>query len=181
MTDPSVLRAPSAAPDQPGGSLDPAGVVRLRLVIARLYRQLMQASSGRDLTFAQLSTLARVEDLGPMRLGELAAHEGVAAPSMTRTIAPLVDSGLIRKEPDPRDGRSSLVTATPAGRELLAQMRRERTETLARRISRLTPQQCDALHAAVPILEALLAEPQPEPAPGAATEPEPEPEPRADR
>lgn len=63
-----------------GPALDAATVARLRLVVARLYRQLAQASSGRDLTMAQLSALARIEEHGPIRLGELAALERVAAP-----------------------------------------------------------------------------------------------------
>jgi hypothetical protein len=46
------------------------------------------------------------------------------------------------------------------GRALLSQVRRQRSELLTRRITRLDPQQRATLHAAVPILELLLAEPQ---------------------
>jgi DNA-binding MarR family transcriptional regulator len=145
------------------GAFEPAAIAKLRLVIARLYRQMAQASSGEVLTFAQLSALARVEEHGPLRLGELAARERVSAPSMTRTITPLVTEGLIGKEADPKDGRSFLVTVSPAGRELLARVRRERAELLADRIARLTPEQRDTLHAAVPVLELLLTASEPEP------------------
>jgi DNA-binding MarR family transcriptional regulator len=138
---------------------DQAAVARLRLVVARLYRQMAQASGeARDLTFAQLSALARIEEYGPLRIGELAAHERVAAPSLTRTVHPLAAAGLIRKEPDPSDGRSLLVTITDAGRALLGQVRRERSELLSRRMSRLTEEQSAALLAALPVLEMLLTE-----------------------
>lgn len=157
MTDSDNRRAPSpAAPDE-------ATVARLRLVVARLYRQMAQASGGaRNLTLAQLSALARTEEFGPLRIGELAAHEQAAAPSLTRTVSPLAAAGLISREPDPSDGRSSLVSITPAGRELLGQVRRERSELLTRRMSRLTPEQTATLRAALPVLEQLLTEPEPE-------------------
>lgn len=151
MTDTSRPGAPPAA-----------AVERLRLVIARLYRQLAQAS-GNDLnlTYAQLSALARTQQHGPLRIGELAAYEQVAAPSLTRTVAPLAAAGLIAKQPDPTDGRSSLVTITPEGDDVLDRIRRTRSGLLARRMARLDPERLDALLAALPALEQLLTEPEP--------------------
>ncbi|WP_316527438.1 MarR family winged helix-turn-helix transcriptional regulator [Kitasatospora brasiliensis] len=142
-----------------GGGLSAEAVVRLRLAIGRLNRQLVRASGDQDLTAAQLSALARVEQLGPLRLGELAVREGVAVPSMVRTVTPLVADGLVAKTPDPQDGRSQLLSPTPLGLETLARIRRERTALLARRGARLTPEQCRALEAALPVLELLLEEP----------------------
>lgn len=153
--------APPARDQSPPYLPDQAAVARLRLVVARLYRQMAQASGeARDLTMAQLSALARTEEYGPLRMGELAAHERVAVPSLTRTARPLAAAGLIRKEPDPSDGRSMLVEITPEGRELLGRIRRERSELLARRMSRLTDGQSQALLAALPVLELLLTEPE---------------------
>ncbi|MFG2915599.1 MarR family winged helix-turn-helix transcriptional regulator [Kitasatospora sp. NPDC048298] len=142
-----------------GEGLSAEAVVRLRLAIGRLNRQLVRASGDQDLTAAQLSALARVEQHGPLRLGELAAREGVAVPSMVRTVAPLVTDGLVAKTPDPQDGRSQLLAPTPLGLETLARIRRERTALLARRSTRLTPEQCRTLEAALPLLELLLDEP----------------------
>ncbi|MFJ1753309.1 MarR family winged helix-turn-helix transcriptional regulator [Kitasatospora sp. NPDC088134] len=144
-------------PDRAGGGLDPAEVVRLRLVIARLHRQLAQASDRQEFTFAQLSALARIEQHGPIRLGELAALERVAAPSMTRTVAPLVASRLVSRVPDPDDRRSALVELSPEGVELLADTRQRRSELLTRRTDELTPQERELLIAALPVLERLVA------------------------
>jgi DNA-binding MarR family transcriptional regulator len=150
--------------DNGRGAPSSAAVARLRLVIARLYRQLAQASGGDlNLTYAQLSALARTEQHGPLRIGELAVHEQVAAPSLTRTVAPLAAAGLIVKRPDPTDGRSSLVSITREGTDLLGRIRRERSELLARRMARLDPDQRDTLLAALPVLEQLLTEPEPVP------------------
>ncbi|MEU4116788.1 MarR family transcriptional regulator [Kitasatospora sp. NPDC028055] len=142
-----------------GDGLPDEAVVRLRVAIGRLNRQLVRASGDQDLTAAQLSALVRVEQHGPLRLGELAALEGVAVPSMVRTVGPLVAEGLIAKTPDPQDGRSQLLAPTRLGRDTLARIRRERTALLARRSARLTAEQCRALEAALPVLELLLDEP----------------------
>ncbi|MEW1865645.1 MarR family transcriptional regulator [Streptomyces sp. NBC_00669] len=138
------------------GGASPAAVA---LIVARLYRQLAQASADDlNLTYAQLSALARIEQFGPIRLGELAAREQVAAPTLTRTVRPLAEAGLIGKEPDPSDGRSWLVSIHGEGRALLDRIRRERSELLARRMGRLTPEQRETLSAALPVLELLLTE-----------------------
>ncbi|WUH94824.1 MarR family transcriptional regulator [Streptomyces sp. NBC_00433] len=156
MTDTDGRGAPSSS-----------AVSRLRLVIARLYRQLAQASGDDlNLTYAQLSALARTLEHGPLRIGELAAHEQVAAPSLTRTMAPLIAAGLVAKQPDPSDGRSWLVSTTSEGADLLGRIRRERSELLARRMARLDPGRLDTLLAALPVLEQLLTEPEPEPPAG---------------
>lgn len=156
MTDLDGRGAPPANPPAVPSS---AQVARLRLVIARLYRQLAQASGADlDLTYAQLSALARTHEHGPLRIGELAAYEQVAAPSLTRTMAYLAANGLIRKEPDPTDGRSQLVSVTEKGAALIHRIRRQRSELLARRMARLTPEQNEALEAALPVLERLLTE-----------------------
>ncbi len=139
-------------------STDPELVGRLRLVIARLHRQLAQASSGQEFTFAQLSALARIEQHGPVRLGELAGLEQVAAPSMTRTVAALVGAGTVARLPDPEDGRSCLVELTADGHALLARIRAQRSELLTRRVDALTGWELAVLGEALPVLERLLAD-----------------------
>jgi DNA-binding MarR family transcriptional regulator len=151
-------RVTTPTPEPTGAVADPAVVARLRLVVARLYRQMVQASGRPDLTLAQLSALAKIEEHGSLRLGELATLEGVAGPSMIRTIGALADGSLVRRDPDPRDGRSSFVSVTPAGTRLLAQIRRDRSEMLARRVAQLTDEQRLTLTDAVPVLELLLFE-----------------------
>ncbi|MER8184842.1 MarR family transcriptional regulator [Kitasatospora sp. NPDC094015] len=143
-----------------------ADLARLRLAVSRLHRQMVQASSRLDLTFAQLSALARIEAHAPIRLVDLAARERVAPPSMIRTLAPLHADGLIAKEPDPQDRRSALITVTAHGRETIARIRLERSQLLAERIGQLTAEQQDALLAALPVLELLAEEPPGGSAPG---------------
>src|SRR5256714_2626982 len=154
------MNAPS--PTQP----DTEVAARLRVALGRLNRQLLQRQS--DASFAQLSALFVIEKWGPIRIGDLAQREKVAAPSMTRTLGGLVAAGWVQREPDPEDGRSFMVTLTPPGARLLAKVRRERTAAPGQGLGRLTPAQLVAFDAALPVLEQPADEGTPERRAGAA-------------
>jgi DNA-binding MarR family transcriptional regulator len=128
---------------------------RLRLAIGLLVRRLHQLDPT-DLSTAKLSALVTVEQLGPVRSGDLAAREHVSAPTMTRLVGALADAGYVTRSADPSDGRGMLVALTPAGGTALAAVRRRRTSQVTTRLARLTPGQRAALAAALPALEALL-------------------------
>jgi DNA-binding MarR family transcriptional regulator len=136
---------------------DPQDITRLRVAVGRLHRRLAQRASG-ELTFAQVSALVTVEKHGPIRQGELAAREKVAAPSMTRTVGGLMEAGLVEKIPDPEDGRSCHIVVTPAAHALLEKVRTERAALLTERAARLTPDQYATLVAALPVIEQLAEE-----------------------
>ena len=133
---------------------DPQEIARLRVAIGRLHRRMVQRTSG-NLTFSQTSALVAVEKVGPIRLGELAARERVAAPSMTRTVSGLVEAGLLNRAGDPQDGRSFLLSITELGRVFIESMRTERNAALAEGVARLTEPEYEALRAALPVLEHL--------------------------
>jgi DNA-binding MarR family transcriptional regulator len=136
---------------------DPQDITRLRVAVGRLHRRLAQRSTS-ELTFAQISALVMVEKHGPIRQGELAAREKVAAPSMTRTVSGLIEAGLVEKIPDPDDGRSCHIVVTPAARTLLDKVRTERAAMLTERAARLSAEQYATLVAALPVLEQLAEE-----------------------
>jgi DNA-binding MarR family transcriptional regulator len=138
-------------------SIDAELASRLRLVVGRLARRLRLDGDG-GLPPLQLSTLVTIELHGPIRLGELAQRESVAAPTMSRVLAALDERRAIERRPDPVDARSTLVTVSATGRDLLAVIRSERTASLARRMDRLDPAQRAALAAALPALETLVAD-----------------------
>ena len=125
--------------------------------IVGLFRSLSPAS-GLSMTAA--ATLAGIERLGPQRLTLLAAREGVTQPAMTQLISRLEESGLVRREPSPDDGRVVLVTITEHGRATLAHRRSARAERLAGIIAQLSPEHRAALVAALPALDALASVPR---------------------
>jgi DNA-binding MarR family transcriptional regulator len=90
-----------------------------------------------------------------MTSGELAEHEKVQPPSMTRVISVLVESQLVRRAPHSSDRRQVVLTATEAGRDLVHKARRRRDAWLARRLDELSPAERTTLQAAAPILEKL--------------------------
>jgi DNA-binding MarR family transcriptional regulator len=108
-----------------------------------------------SLSDTQLAALAALDRHGAMTPGELAEHEKVQPPSMTRVIAALVDSGLVTRAPHPTDRRQVILTASPNGRDLVSKARRRRDVWLASRLAGLSPQERAALRAAAPILEKL--------------------------
>jgi DNA-binding MarR family transcriptional regulator len=122
--------------------------------IVGLFRSLSPAS-GLSMTAA--ATLAGLERLGPQRLTLLAAREGVTQPAMTQLISRLQESGLVRREPSPDDGRVVLVAITERGRATLAHRRSARAERLAGIIAQLSPDHRAALAAALPALDALAS------------------------
>jgi DNA-binding MarR family transcriptional regulator len=102
-----------------------------------------------------------VEKHAGIRLGHLAALEGISASSMTRLVAGLTDAGLLDRRPDPDDGRSVHVSLSANGKRRLDQLRRDRTMLLTERIHRLEEEDYDLLVRALPILETLLRDTPP--------------------
>ncbi|MET7485297.1 MarR family transcriptional regulator [Streptomyces sp. NPDC005538] len=104
----------------------------LRVVLSRLRRRIREVATDEDLTPSQESALTLVGKHGAATASALAAAEGVRPQSMAATLAALDQHGLIRRSPDPEDGRRQLVTLTEAGRERVEDNRQVREEWLAR-------------------------------------------------
>jgi DNA-binding MarR family transcriptional regulator len=144
-TNPRRTRAPGLAED-------------LRISIARLSRRLRAlrgpgGGGAGDLSITQFAALAAIERRGSMTPRELADHEKVQPPSMTRVIAFLEERGLVERRPHPTDGRQVVLTATDAGHDVLAAARREKEAWLSRRLEELTPEEREILRRAAPILD----------------------------
>jgi DNA-binding MarR family transcriptional regulator len=130
---------------------------RLRVMIARLARQLRQHSPG-GLTPSQWSALAMVDSHGPLRIGDLAEREGVSAPTATRVVASLEELTLLSRASDPSDRRTSYIALTDEGREKLESTRRTQSTQLVQRLSEMPAQDVRKLVELLPILESLLTE-----------------------
>jgi len=105
-----------------------------------------------------LSALVTVEAEGPIRLGDLARHEGVAAATLSRIVAVLEDDGYVVRTPDEHDRRSSWLEISDEGRALLDGVRREHARVMAQRAGRLTAEQAQRLADALEALEALASD-----------------------
>jgi DNA-binding MarR family transcriptional regulator len=127
----------------------------LRVSVMRLSRRLRAERLQTDLSLNQLATLGTLDRHGPLTPRELAAHERVQPPSMTRVLAGLEERGLILRTPHASDGRQHLVSLTADARTLLKEDRRKREAWLAQRLAELTQEERDVLRAAAPVIERL--------------------------
>lgn len=130
---------------------------RLFVAIARISRQLRR-EAPMPLSHGSISALATVVGEGSIRVGDLAGAEGVRTPTMTRIVDTLVGEGLVERIPDQADGRACLVRATVAGEALVQGARSARSDVLADRLGRLSPELRGALRAALPAIEALCGD-----------------------
>lgn len=127
----------------------------LRGTVMRLARRLRRMRADTSLSLTQLSALGTLQRHGAMTPGELAAHERVQPPSMTRVVNALQETGYVTRTPHPTDGRQVVVALSEAGKDLLAQDRRQREAWLAQRLAELTPEERDLLHRAAEVLDKL--------------------------
>lgn len=131
---------------------------RLRLPVTRLARLLRQQDqSGLGPTLA--AALATIRREGSPSLGDLAASERVAPATMSRAVGKLEAHGLVQRRADPHDGRSWLLTLTPAGEDLLEQNRTRRAAWLASALATLEPRELRRIDDAVNTIERLTAVP----------------------
>ena len=132
----------------------------LRISVSRLARRLRAQRTTSGMTEAvlsetQLAALAALEVHQAMTPGELAEHEKVQPPSMTRVLAVLEERDLVLRSPHPTDRRQVVLTVTDEGRAVVQRVRRRKDAWLARRLAELTGEERATLRAAVPILEKL--------------------------
>ena len=121
--------------------------------LARLLRQQDEGGFGATLTAA----LASVKSRGPLTLGELAACEQVAPPTMTKVVERLEALGFVTRALDGKDRRVSRVAVTRAGRRHLEVTKQRRTAWLAGRVERLDATNQQRMLDAVSVLEALIS------------------------
>lgn len=127
---------------------------RLRVALARLARQLRQ-QAGPHLSPTLQSVLATIALHGPLPLGELAAREQVAPPTITKLLARLDEHGLIERQRGADDKRVILVSLTAAGQQQFDESRTRRTAWLMDRLAHLDDTQQADLARAVELLEAI--------------------------
>lgn len=129
---------------------------QLRVSVMRLARRLRNERNPElGLGLGAISVLGLLMRHGEQTVGQLAAHERVQPPSMTRTVNHLVDAGYAVRRPSDTDGRSVLVDLSEQGRQMVLADRRRREAWLARQLEHLTPEERDLLRQVAPIIERL--------------------------
>jgi len=125
--------------------------VSVRLLVQRL-RQYPAIPD--DVSSSESSALARLHRVGPSTAAELARLERISPQSMGVTVIGLESRGLVCRQPDPDDGRRTIISLTEAGDEMLRRRRQARSEVLAQALATaLSDEELVQLKAATPLLE----------------------------
>jgi DNA-binding MarR family transcriptional regulator len=131
---------------------------RLRPVLLMLNRHRRGGAHAEGITGGQAALLAQIRNYPQLGVRELAAREGISAPSMTRYLDRLEKADLIVRSRSPEDGRRIRLALTPKGVRVLRSVRRRRTAWLAERLEGLGPAEQRAVAEAIEPLERLLGE-----------------------
>ena len=129
---------------------------RLHSAAIHLLRRLRKQDVATGEGPARLSALSVLVFGGPKTLGELAAAEQVKPPTMSRIVAGLVRSRLVKINIDPYDARRMRIRATAKGNRLLQKGRQLRITDLAANLDPLAPEELAILDQAVEVLKRLL-------------------------
>ncbi|HEX3814773.1 MAG TPA: MarR family transcriptional regulator [Mycobacteriales bacterium] len=127
----------------------------LRLAVVRLNRCLRSQRADPSVTLTHIAAMNTLTRFGPMTPGELAAHEKVQPPSMTRVLASLEERGLVARAPHPTDGRQVIVALTEAGTKLIEEVR-AREAWLSQRLKKLSNEDRETLRAAIEVMDQLI-------------------------
>ncbi len=144
----------SDPPDRTDHEIHDDLIAALRVGVLRLSRRLRLERDG-DLTLTQLSVLGTIAREGALTIGELANHERVKPPSMTRTVTFLEEAGLVTRCTNDNDGRQVIVKLTDSALGVLADTRRRRDDWLREHLRDLSPADRALLEAAAPLLDRL--------------------------
>ena len=118
----------------------------------RFARRLRAERGDADLSNLQRSVLIALSGTKKLTPSQLAEHERVQPPVMTRTVNALEELGLVNKEPCPDDKRQVLVGLTAAGRADAEATHRRRESWLVSRLQELSPSDREVLTRAAELL-----------------------------
>jgi DNA-binding MarR family transcriptional regulator len=152
------------APSRPGPVADDELVDMVlaasRALVAVAARSL--AAAGDEVTLPQYRALVVLAANGPQGTAELAATLAVNPSTATRMCDRLVRKGLVRRHRQAGDRRSVRIALTAAGRDLVAEVTRQRRAELARLLGALPTDQHEPVIAAFRAFAAAAGElPQP--------------------
>jgi DNA-binding MarR family transcriptional regulator len=129
----------------------------LHALNGQLKRRLREQASAGDLTPSQAAVLRHLSRDGPTTVTALARMEGVRSQSMGATVDGLETLGLVKGSPDAKDGRQTILSLTPACRDMIRTGRAARHDWLLRAIqTKLTAEEQAQLAFSLRLLHRLV-------------------------
>lgn len=130
-------------------------VERLTGVIEEFNGIFIRLPGVRRFSFSTLSVLHTLGRSGPMRLTDLVRTEQLKQPALTSLVAKLERDGLIKRRPDPTDGRAILLSLTREGREIVRSRRASRVAKMTQLVDQLTDDERAVLASSMDVLTRL--------------------------
>jgi DNA-binding MarR family transcriptional regulator len=129
----------------------------VRHLLGSTNREFFAALQDAEISFSQLKCLGLLSNAEtPMSLGALSEELGLSLAAVSRAVDGLVQRGAVKRQEDPSDRRSKLVTVSARGRATYERVVRVRVAGVERFVESLEPDDRDALGAALgPIVEGL--------------------------
>lgn len=125
----------------------------IRLVVRKIMRGFREHKCDDELNLPLVSVLSLLDSEGPATVTALARLERMRPQSMGGITSELAAMGLVAGARDPTDGRSTILSLTPAGKTLLQESRAARQDWLTHSINeKLTPAERELLTIAVQLL-----------------------------
>lgn len=122
-----------------------------------LLRRVREVDGEMGITPARASALSVLVFGGPCTLTELARAEQVTTATMSRLVTAMEAEGLVRRQPDIRDGRAALLHATAKARRILERGRARREQVLEELFAGLPARDRQTVGRAAAIIEGCLA------------------------
>jgi DNA-binding MarR family transcriptional regulator len=124
----------------------------MRTVAAEMRR------SRRPLAPTQMGSLMRIA-AGPCTMSDLARHQAVSLPTISKSVDMLVRRGWLERWADKHDRRQSMVRLTPRGRRVLADIQQRAERHVTQTLAPLAPAERAQLIAALRVLTGVLSVP----------------------
>jgi DNA-binding MarR family transcriptional regulator len=130
----------------------------LRPVLLRVGRELRREARAEGISPEQVSLIVAIKHAPGIGIRELAAHERISAPALTKHIDRLERDHLVLRTPGVDDRRRIGLALTDEGQRVLRRIRSRRTAWLASRLRGLDADELAAVTAAIGPLSRLVRE-----------------------
>ncbi|MFD3405095.1 MarR family winged helix-turn-helix transcriptional regulator [Kribbella sp. NPDC058693] len=117
-----------------------AETLLLLVSMHRIVRHLRRSRTTTVMHPTQFLALMLIADEQPIRIGEIASRVPCSQPTATTTVAALEQAGLVRREPDPVDGRATAVVLTEVGAATVEASGQQAADELSNLLNRLDDQ-----------------------------------------
>lgn len=131
-------------------------VTNLIAAISLLRRRVQEVVLPKELSWTQITVVARLARDGPATTSDLARSERMKPQSMGALIAELEEMGLVKRRPHPSDKRQMLIELTVDGIKAQKAVRAEKIIWLSQAVAKLSNAERTILFSAAEIMKSIV-------------------------